>query len=109
MKRERLEKIIAQELPGHRLSSSEMADSSTTHVKPEASTPELDDILEQIEGGGAPADASPKTAAKKVSGESLDDSIELVERADPADPLNRANRPKAKVISPEGKIIGSQG
>jgi len=108
LKREELEKIVDEQLPDHRLSSTtEPADSTAgKFVKPQASTPPIDDVLNRIDFG----EESHALAMTADQEEKLDDSIELVEPKNPADPLSRQTRPKAQVISgKKKKVIGSQG
>jgi hypothetical protein len=111
MSRSKVEEIVAKELPGYRVlpKPNDGIDSARVRRQPEASSPELDQLMRKfgIDGDhdidfGYSPDAVP-------NGGAVDDEIELVERASPADPLSRGNRPKAKVISPEGRIKGSQG
>ena len=110
MKKQQIEQIIANELPGHRLAqSSNSVDAKP--VKAEASTPEIDRLMKKF---GLGSDEQPETDgsnwdSKLGNGDITDDEIVLVEKTDQADPLSRGNRPKAKVLSPEGKVTGSQG
>jgi len=112
MKREELEKIVKQDLPGHRLASTaEPTDNVETHKNPESSTPEIDAILDRVDWGNDGGAANGPVKAGLIAGdESLDDSIALVVPEAPADSLARKNRPKAQVFSARKKtIIGSQG
>jgi len=119
MKKEQIARIIAKELPGRRLAqTSASTDARRSQAAPEATTPEIDTLIRKF--GLTPDSALPGADSglrnsrrafrqETSNGDTVDDEIALVEKADTADPLSRANRPKATVISSNGKIIGSQG
>jgi hypothetical protein len=112
MNKEQIERIVAEELPGRRLAqTSASTDARRNQAAPEASTPEIDTLIRKF--GLTPDSALPNSRRaldqETSNGDTVDDEIALVERTDSADPLSRANRPKAKVLSPSGKVIGSQG
>jgi len=111
MPRSRVEEIVAKELPGYRVLSgpNDAMDSRSGRRQAEAASPEIGQLMQKfgIDGDSdvdsiRPADAIP-------NGGTVDDEIVLVEKSNPADPLSRGNRPKAKVISERGIVKGSQG
>jgi hypothetical protein len=111
MSRNRVEEIVAKELPGYRVLSkpSEEIDSRPVRRQAEASSPEIGQLMRkfgidednEVDSGWS-TDARP-------NGDAVDDEIVLVEKMNPIDPLSRAHRPKAKVISERGTVKGSQG
>lgn len=115
MGKAQVEAIVAKELPGYRVQQvSAAVDSTIPRVPAEETTPEVDQLMKKFgleeEAQEPLRDAATRNSARDVSnGDSVDDEIAVVERTDTADPWSRGNRPKAKVISSNGKIIGSQG
>jgi len=110
MTRRRVEEIIAKELPGHRVlpKPNDSIDSASLRQKPEASSPEIDRLLKKFNLDGDEFDPD-YTRDAVPNGGAVDDEIALVEISNPADPLSRGNRPKAKVLSSRGTVKGSQG
>jgi hypothetical protein len=117
MKKEQVERIISRELPGYRLrQASETIDSNRrTTSAAEATTPEIGQLMRKFGLGSSDESAGLRDAGLTdrsggtSNGDSVDDEIALVEQTNAADPLSRGNRPKAKVLSANGKVIGSQG
>jgi hypothetical protein len=111
MSSSKIEEIVSKELPGYRALARPNNAIDTTRVRrqPEASSPEVDRLMrkfkidadDDVDFTGSP-DGVP-------NGGVTDDEIVLVEKVNPADPLGRGNRPKAKVLSESGKVTGSQG
>jgi hypothetical protein len=111
MKKEQVERIISRELPGYRLrQASETIDSSRRITSAaEATTPEIGQLMRKFGLSAESAGISDGGSSGTSNGDSVDDEIALVEQTNAADPLSRGNRPKAKVLSANGKVIGSQG
>jgi hypothetical protein len=109
MKRSQIETIIARELPGHRVlrNPNEGLDSAGVRQPPEASTPDSDELLRKFHlSDDFDTDYRERGTP---NGTAVDDEIAIVEKINPADPLSRGNRPKAKVLSARGTVKGSQG
>jgi hypothetical protein len=110
MTRTRVEEIVANALPGHRVLPTPNAslDDAGMRRQPEASSPEIGRLMKKfrLDNEDLLSEATPDAVP---NGSSLDDEIALVERVNPADPLSRGNRPKATVLSPRGTVKGSQG
>ena len=110
MSRSEVEEIVTKELPGYRVlpKQSDAADSAGLRRQPESSSPEIGRLMKKFNLDSDDVDAESARSAVPNGG-GVDDEIALVEKIDPADPLSRANRPKAQVLSSKGTIKGSQG
>jgi len=118
------EAIIKRDLPGYKLRESAgapraAAAADTRGIKPEAGTPDIDELRKKYFGDDdSDASDSSETAGRNlragisrgVSTSDNDDEIVTVEPENRVDAWDRGSRPKSVVISSsKKKIIGSQG
>lgn len=104
MSRKKLQEIIEREEPGARLVEGAPGRDAERLAATDFDTPDLAQLREKFLG---PSDASASADA-----DDDDDEIAIVsvEKGAKSDPLDRASRPKAFVVSEkEGRVIGRQG
>jgi len=103
MSRKKLQGIIEREEPGARLIEGVPGPNAERLAAVDFDTPDLALLREKFLGS---SDAAPLTDAVDDD----DVAIVSVEKDSKRDPLDRASRPKAFVVSEkEGRVIGRQG